>query len=78
MSDRQSGQLDEWLDLNHWRPIQIVKEIMVLTLTLYKQLAWKRFLQVLQGFCGRLLSMTLIILPRNQHRHYHTDDLAYE
>lgn len=45
MSDRQSGQLDEWLLLNH----------------LYKQLAWKRFLQVLQGFCGRLLSMTLII-----------------
>lgn len=21
MSDRQSGQLDEWLLLNHWRPI---------------------------------------------------------
>jgi len=36
-SERQRGQLEEWLVLNH----------------LYRQEEWKRFLQVLHGFRGR-------------------------
>lgn len=40
------GQLLEWLELNH----------------LNKQLAWKRFLHVLQGFVGSVRSVSEMML----------------
>lgn len=75
MSDRHNGQLDEWLDSNHYDGCQRECSQRLLEReslgedkkkkkrrTLYKHPAWNRFLQVLQGFFGSDPSIVLMIL----------------